>query len=94
MTAGTISWRRRKSGLIDELENGSTTEASNDNGNGGDSLNGGNGKIRQQTSEENRSLLVIYNATLDDSGSLFDCVAFNGIGERATATASLVVRRE
>lgn len=45
------------------------------------------------TIEENRSFLIIYNVSREDSGT-FDCIASNGIGEAASGTATLLVKHK
>lgn len=47
----------------------------------------------RQTNEQNRSFLIIYNVSREDSGA-FDCIASNGIGEKDSRTANLVVKRK
>jgi hypothetical protein len=86
-TDNTITWRRRRnetdgsSTPIDSLRMRSTVESVDGNSNG-------------NTEIKLKSTLVIYNATLEDSGASFDCVANNGIGETDTSTAVVLVLRE
>lgn len=41
-----------------------------------------------------KSSLLILNATLDDSGTSFDCIANNGIGKVIQSTLTLLVLRK
>ena len=41
-----------------------------------------------------KATLVIYNASLEDSGQSFECVANNGVGDTDTAVATLLVLRK
>lgn len=41
-----------------------------------------------------KATLVIYNASLEDSGQSFECVANNGVGDSDTAVATLLVLRK
>lgn len=41
-----------------------------------------------------KSSLLIMNATLQDSGTSFDCIADNGIGKAAKSTLTLLVLRK
>lgn len=45
------------------------------------------------TVEENRSFLIIYNVSREDSG-IFDCLASNGIGDSVSGTATLLVKHK
>lgn len=84
ITEDMIRWRRRtvcNSLDSDEADDGVIIEDSP------------NSERMRQTVEKNRCFLIIYNVSREDSGC-FDCVAFNGIGERDLATANLVVKRK
>ena len=41
-----------------------------------------------------KSSLYIMNATLQDSGTSFDCIANNGVGKEAKSTVTLLVLRK
>ena len=41
-----------------------------------------------------KSSLLVMNATLEDSGTSFDCIANNGIGKESKSTITLLVLRE
>ena len=41
-----------------------------------------------------KSSLLIMNATLQDSGTSFDCIANNGIGKESKSTLTLLVLRK
>ena len=41
-----------------------------------------------------KGTLIIYNASLQDSGQSFECVANNGVGANDTAVSTLLVLRE
>lgn len=41
-----------------------------------------------------KSSLVISNATLQDSGTSFDCIADNGVGKESKSTMTLLVLRK
>lgn len=55
--------------------------------------------VDQTSSQANSQItlkgtLVIYNASLEDSGQAFECVANNGVGDTDTALITLLVLRE
>ena len=41
-----------------------------------------------------KGTLIIYNASLEDSGHTFECVANNGVGDTDTAITTLLVLRQ
>lgn len=45
------------------------------------------------TFEENRSFLIIYNVSREDSG-FFTCTAYNGLGDPVSETATLLVKHK
>lgn len=54
------------------------------------------GQHPSQTGEDSvkiKSSLLIINATLQDSGTSFDCIANNGIGKESKSTVTLLVLR-
>ena len=80
VTRDMITWKKRKNMTSDE-EADSWNES-----------NATDPRIRT-TIEENRSFLIIYNVSREDSGT-FDCVASNGIGEPVSGTATLLVKHK
>lgn len=80
VTDGMMTWRKRRN--ITSEEAGDTV---------GDS-NSTEARIRM-TVEENRSFLIIYNVSREDSG-IFDCLASNGIGEAVSGRATLLVKHK
>jgi len=82
-TKDMISWKRRKSKTYEGFESDQEDVVYEEM-----DLN----RI-QQTLEKNKSYLIIYNVSQSDSGA-FDCIAFNGVGEKVTSTVNLVVKRK